>query len=49
MQTISVGKPEMKRPLRRPLSIWVVNIGIDLKKTGWESVHWLHLDQDRGK
>jgi hypothetical protein len=31
-----VGKPEGKRPLRRPRHRWVDNIKIDLRKIGWD-------------
>jgi hypothetical protein len=31
-----VGKPEGKRPLRRPRRRWVDNIEIDLREMGWE-------------
>jgi hypothetical protein len=30
-----VGKPERKRPLKRPRSRWVDNIKIDLREIGW--------------
>jgi hypothetical protein len=30
-----VGKPERKRPIRRPRRMWVNNIKIDLRETGW--------------
>jgi hypothetical protein len=33
---ILVGKPEGKRPLRRPRSRWEDNIGMDIKEIGWE-------------
>jgi hypothetical protein len=32
---ILVGKPEGKRPLRRPRHRWVDNIKIDLREIGW--------------
>jgi len=28
---------------------WKDNIKMGLKETGWESVEWIHLDQDRKK
>jgi hypothetical protein len=46
-QNILVGKPEGKRPLGRPRRRWEYNIGMDLRETGWEVVHWTHLTQDR--
>jgi hypothetical protein len=38
---ISLKKPEGKRPLEIPRSRW------DLRETGWISVDWIHLAQDR--
>jgi hypothetical protein len=35
---ILVGKPEGKRPLRRPKRRWEDNIRMDLKETEWDSV-----------
>jgi hypothetical protein len=28
---------------------WEDNIGVDLKETGWESMNWIHLAQDKDK
>jgi hypothetical protein len=33
--TILVGKPEGKRPLRRPIRRWVDNIKVELTEIGW--------------
>jgi hypothetical protein len=46
---ILVGKPEGKRPLRRPRNKWVDNtsIKIDLREIGWDSMDWIGLAQDR--
>jgi hypothetical protein len=44
---ILVGKPEEKRPLRRPRRRWVDNIKMDLRETGWDGIDWLELAQDR--
>jgi len=41
-----VGKPEGKRPLRRPKHRWEDNIRLDLREIGWEGVGWMHLAQD---
>jgi hypothetical protein len=30
------GKPEGKKPLRRPMHRWENNIKMDLKETGWK-------------
>jgi hypothetical protein len=43
---ILVGKPEGKRPLRRPRLRWVDNIRIDLREIGWDGMDWIDLDQD---
>jgi hypothetical protein len=43
---ILVGKPEDKRPLRRPRHRWE-DIRMYLKEIGWEGVDWMHLAQDR--
>jgi hypothetical protein len=42
-----VGKPEGKRPLRRPRRRWVDNVKIDLRKIGWDGMDWIKLAQDR--
>jgi hypothetical protein len=44
---ILVGKPEGKRPLGRPRRRWVDNIKMDLGETGWDSMDWIDLAQDR--
>jgi hypothetical protein len=44
---ILVGKPEGKRPLRRPRRRWVENIKIDLREIGWDGMDWIDLAQDR--
>jgi hypothetical protein len=43
---ILVEKPEGKIPLRRPRCRWK-DIRMDLGKTGWEGVEWMHLAWDR--
>jgi hypothetical protein len=35
---IFVGKPEGKRPLRRPRRRWVDNIKMDLREIGWDGI-----------
>jgi len=40
---ILVGKPEGKKPLRRPSCKWEDNIRIDVREIGWEGVDWMHL------
>jgi hypothetical protein len=41
------GKPEGKIPLERPTHIWEDGIRKDLRETGWGSVEWIQLAQDR--
>jgi hypothetical protein len=42
-----VGKPDGKRPLRRPRRRWIDNITMDLLETGLNVVDWIGLAQDR--
>jgi hypothetical protein len=42
-----VGKPEGKRPLRRPRRRWVDNIKMNLREIGWGGMGWIDLTQDR--
>ena len=44
---VLVGKPEGKRPLRRPRRRWVDNIRLDLQEVGFWYVDWIGLAQDR--
>jgi hypothetical protein len=44
-----VGKPEGKKPLRRPRRRWVDNIRMELGEKGWGGVDWIGLAQDRDK
>jgi hypothetical protein len=44
---IFVGKPEGKRPLRRPRRRWADIIKMDLREKGWDGVDWIILAQDR--
>jgi hypothetical protein len=41
---LSVGKPERKRPLRRPRNRWM-----DIVEIGKRGVDWIGLAQDRDK
>jgi hypothetical protein len=41
------GKPEGKRPLRRPRRRLVDNIRKDLGEMGWGDVGWIGLAKDR--
>jgi hypothetical protein len=42
-----VGKPERKRPLRRPRHRWEDIIRMCLGDIYWEDVNWMHLVQDK--
>jgi hypothetical protein len=44
---VLVGKPEGERQLERPRRRWEDGIKMDLRKTGWGRVEWIHLAQDR--
>jgi ribosome biogenesis protein Nip4 len=46
---ILVGRPEGRRPLRRPSRRWEDNIKMDLRETGFGDVVWIHLAQDRDR
>jgi hypothetical protein len=47
MYKILVGKPEKKRSLGRPRHRREDNIKMNLGKTGFENVDWIHLAQYR--
>jgi hypothetical protein len=42
-----VGRPEGKRPLRRPRRRWNDNIKMDLGEIGIEEANWIQLAQGR--
>jgi hypothetical protein len=44
---ILIGKPEGKRPLRRPSHRWVNNIRMDLREIGWGRMDWIGVAQVR--
>jgi len=46
---VLVGKPEGRRPLRRPRRRWVDNIKMDLQEVGCEYMDWIGLAQDRDR
>jgi hypothetical protein len=46
---VLVGKPEGKRPLRRPRRRWVDNIRMDLQEVGCGYMDWIGLVQDRDR
>jgi len=44
-----VGKPEVKRQLRRPRHRWEDNVRINLQEVGCGVMDWVDLAQDRDK
>jgi hypothetical protein len=46
---VLMGKPEGKRSLGRPRRRWEDGITMDLRETGWGSVDWIQLAQDRDR
>jgi hypothetical protein len=44
-----VGKPEGRKPLRRPRHRWLDNIRMVLVEVGWGDVKWVGLAQDRDR
>jgi len=49
MYRILVGKPEGKRPMRRPRHRWEDNIKIDLQQVGSGRMDWIELAQERDR
>ena len=47
--SVLVGKPDGKRPLRRPRRRCVDNIRMDLQELGCGYMDWIGLAQDRDK
>jgi hypothetical protein len=47
--TILVGKPEGRKPLAKHGRSLENNVKMDLKKTRFESLHWINLAQKWGK
>ena len=43
------GKPEGKRPFRRPRRRWEDNIKMDLQEVGCVDMDWIELAQDRNR
>jgi hypothetical protein len=43
---VLVGRPEGKRPLRRPRRRWEDNIKMDLGDKGIDGANWIRLAQD---
>jgi hypothetical protein len=46
---VLMGKTEGMRPLGRPRCRWEDRIRIYLTEIGWESVHWIQLDQHKDR
>ena len=46
---VLVGKPEGKKPRRRPRRRWEENIKMDLQEVGCGAMHWVELAQDRDR
>jgi len=46
---VFLGKPEGKRPLRRPRRRWVDNIRMDLQEVGCGYMDWIGLAQGRDR
>jgi hypothetical protein len=46
---VLVGKPEGKRPLRRPRRRWYDNIKMDFKEVGCGEMNWIELAMDRDR
>jgi hypothetical protein len=42
-----VRKPEGKRPLGKPIRLWVDNIKMDLREIRWDGMDKIDLAQDR--
>ena len=49
MYRVLVGKPERKRPLRRPIHRWEDNIKVDLQEVGVGCGDWMELAEDRDR
>jgi len=46
---VLVGKPEGKRPLRRPRRRWDGNIKTDIHEVGCMGMDWIELAQDTNR
>jgi hypothetical protein len=47
--SVLVGKPEVKRPLRRPRRRWQDNNKMYLQEMGCRVMDWIELAQDRDR
>jgi len=46
---VSMGKPEVKRPPRRPRRRWNDNFKMDLQEVGCGGMDWIDLAHDRDR
>jgi len=46
---ILVGKPEVKRPLGKPVCRWEDNIKMDLSEVGCGGMDWIDVAQNRDR
>jgi hypothetical protein len=44
---VLVGRPEGKRPLRRPRRRWEDNIKMGLREIGIDGANWIRMARDR--
>jgi hypothetical protein len=44
---VLVGRPEVKRQLRRSKHMWEDNIKMDLRQIGIDGANWIRLAQNR--
>jgi hypothetical protein len=44
---VLVGRPEFKKPLRRPKRRWKYNIKLEIGDIGIEVENWIQLAEDR--
>jgi hypothetical protein len=44
---VFVGRPDRKRPLRRPRHKWEDDIKVDLSEIGINGAKWIQMAQDR--
>ncbi len=49
VRKVLVGKPEGKRPLRRPRRRWEDNIKMELQEVGRGGGDWMELTEDRDR
>ena len=49
MYRVLVGKPEGRRPVRRPRHKWDDDIKMDLQEVGCGGMDWIDLAQERDR